>query len=94
LGGTVRCSRFLFCLLPCLACSDGNRAERARALPEATDFLPMVAETSALEQAQVVLRCEEGRIGAYLVAGAPAEVEWGEADARAVPLELDSVPSC
>jgi hypothetical protein len=90
----VRCSSFVWYLLPCMACSDVDRAERSGALPEAADFLPTVVESTTLEQTQLVLRCEDGRIGAYLVVGTPAEVESGEADARSVPVKLDSVPSC
>jgi hypothetical protein len=95
-------------LLVCLACSD--RGVRSGSIPEAADFLPMAADTapaaSALlidadtlglgdgEQPRLVLRCEHGRLGAYLVVGTQADVESGEIDDRAVVVRLDSAPSC
>lgn len=92
-------------LLVCVACSDGG--VRSGSLPEAADFLPMAgdsaepasslvvdADTLGDEQPRLVLRCEEGRLGAYLIAGTPAEVESGQIDDHAVVVRLDSAPSC
>lgn len=95
-------------LLVCVACSDGG--VRSGSLPEAADFLPMTTDSaepaSSLvidgdtlglgddEQPRLVLRCEEGRLGAYLVVGTPAEVESGQIDDHAVVVRLDSAPSC
>jgi hypothetical protein len=95
-------------LLVCLSCSDGG--VRSGSLPEAADFLPMAADSagppSSLvidadtlglgdgEQPRLVLRCEEGRLGAYLVVGTLAEVESGWIGDHPVAVRLDSTPSC
>ena len=92
-------------LLVCVACSD--RAVRSGSLSEEADFLPMAADSAELvssfvidedtlggDQPRLVLRCEAGRLGAYLVVGTPAEVESGRVDDRAVAVLLDSTPSC
>ena len=78
----------------CLACSDAS--VRSGSLPEASDFLPMAGDTaepvfplpvaqdtSGGQQPRLILRCEEGRVGAYLVL-----------DAQAVAVRLDSAPAC
>ena len=94
-------------LLLCVSCSDGGT--HSGSLPEPADFLPMVsgsAEASqpaaanvdtmppdSSEQPRLILRCEEGRVNAYIVANTPAP-ESHEADAHAVPVVLDSAPSC
>jgi len=99
---------FVLSLPVCVACSDGG--VRSGSLPEAADFLPAAADSaepaSSLvidgdtlglrddEQPRLVLRCEEGRLGAYLVVGTPAEVESGQIDHHAVVVRLDSAPSC
>jgi hypothetical protein len=46
------------------------------------------------EQPRLVFRCEEGRLGAYLVVGTLAEVESGQIGDQAVVVRLDSAPSC
>jgi hypothetical protein len=55
-----------------------------------------IRPASALERAepQLLLRCEGGRLGAYMVVATPADLESGAADARAVPVKLDSVVAC
>jgi hypothetical protein len=81
-------------LTVCVGCSDGN--VRSGSLPESADFLPMATDsaepasslavaldTVSGEQPRLILRCEEGRVGAYLVL-----------DAQAVAVSLDSAPSC
>jgi hypothetical protein len=104
----VRCLWFLPILLVWLACSDGG--VRSGALPETADFLPMAADTAAPlslpiidgdtlgtaggEQPRLVLRCEQGRLGAYLIVGTPAEAESDQLNNRAVPVWFDSAPSC
>jgi hypothetical protein len=104
----VRGSWLVWYLPLCVACSETG--ERSGTLPEAADFLPMGVDSgkpdssAAMdqdsmgaadgEQPRLVLRCEEGRVDAYLVVGTPAEVESGEVDARAVPVTLDSALSC
>jgi hypothetical protein len=81
-------------LTVCVGCSDAG--VRSGSLPESADFLPMAADSaepaSSLavdldtltgEQPRLILRCEEGRVGAYLVL-----------DAHAVAVSLDSAPAC
>jgi hypothetical protein len=97
---------WLLSLLVGTACTDG--AVRSGAVAEQADFLPTISDTGSealsgdseddslgnSEQPRLVLRCEEGRVGAYLIVGTPAEVESGRADDRAVPVRLDSAPRC
>ena len=97
---------WLLSLLACTACTDGP--VRSGTVAEPADFLPTISDTTfeALstrseddtlgnrEQPRLVLRCEEGRVGAYLIVGTVAEVESGRLDDRAVPVRLDSAPSC
>ena len=92
-------------LTVCLACSDGS--QRSGTLPETADFLPMVADsadsglslagegdTVGAEQPRLILRCENGRLGAYIVLGPPSETGMDPIDSRAVAVELDSAPAC
>ena len=92
-------------LLICVACSD--RGVRSGSLSQEADFLPMAADSAELvssfvinedtlggDQPRLMLRCEAGRLGAYLLVGTPAEVESGRVDDRAVAVLLDSTPSC
>jgi hypothetical protein len=83
-------------LLACTACTDG--AIRSGTAAEPADFLPTISDTTSealsTEQPRLVLRCEEGRVGAYIIVGTVAEVESGRVDDRAVPVRLDSAPSC
>jgi hypothetical protein len=46
------------------------------------------------EQPRLVLRCEQGRVSAYLVAGTPLLLDSAPTDGRVVPVLLDSEPSC
>jgi hypothetical protein len=66
------------------------------AADSAEPFSSLVFEGDGLgeEEPQLVLRCEEGRLGAYLVVGTPEEVESGQVDDHAVVILLDSAPSC
>jgi hypothetical protein len=80
-------------LIFCGACSNGGI--RSGSVPEAADFLPTVGDSIELDdQPRLVLRCEAGRLGAYLVVGAPQEVDSGQIDERAVVVRLDSAPAC
>lgn len=93
-------------LLICVSCSDGG--VRSGSLPDAADFLPTISDTTSeplstgseddtlgnREQPRLILQCEEGRVGAYLIVGTAAEVEFGRGDDRAVPVRLDSAPPC
>ncbi len=99
---------FVSSLLVCVSCSDTGI--RSGSLPEAADFLPMTTDSAEPassmvidgdtlgfgdgEQPRLVLRCEEGRLGAYLVVGTPAEGVSGQIDDHAVVVRLDSAPSC
>jgi hypothetical protein len=87
---------WLLLLVACVACTDGP--VRSGTVAEPADFLPTSrSEGDTLrnrEQARLVLRCEEGRVGAYIIVGTVAEVESGRLDDRAVPVQLDSTPRC
>jgi hypothetical protein len=97
---------WLLSLVAGTACTDG--AVRSGAVAEQADFLPTISDTTSeetlsggedhtlgtSEQPRLILRCEEGRVGAYLIVGTLAEVESGRLNDRAVPVRLDSVPSC
>ncbi len=98
---------FVSSLLVCVSCSDTG--VRSGSLPEAADFLPMTSDSAEPassmvidgdtlglgdgEQPRLVLRCEEGRLGAYLVVDTPEGVS-GQIDDHAVVVRLDSAPSC
>jgi hypothetical protein len=93
-------------LLAGIACTDG--AVRSGTAAEQADFLPTISDTASeplstgseddslgnREQPRLILRCEEGRVGAYLIVGSPAEIESGRVDDRAVPVQLDTAPAC
>jgi hypothetical protein len=97
---------WLLLLVACVACTDGP--VRSGTVAEPADFLPTISDTSSesltsrsegdtlrnREQPRLVLRCEEGRVGAYIIVGTVAEVESGRLDDRAVPVQLDSTPRC
>ena len=53
-------------------------------------LLPAEADTT-VEQPGVVFRCEEGRLGAYLVTAAG---DGGAYEDQMVPIQLDSAPGC
>ncbi len=69
------------CLLLSLGCSDG--AARSGSLPVAGE-----------EEPRLALRCEGGRVNAYLVVGPPGEAESGRMEDGAVRVDLDSAMSC
>jgi hypothetical protein len=97
---------WLLALLAGTACTDGP--VRSGTAAEQADFLPTISDTASeplstgseddspgnREQPRLILRCEEGRVGAYLLVGTPAEVESGRVDDRAVPVQLDSASTC
>jgi hypothetical protein len=99
---------FVAPLLVCLACSRGGI--HSGSLPETADFLPMIGDSvpveptvsgsqdsvvsDSSEQPRLVLRCEQGRVSAYLVAGTPLLLDSAPPDGRVVPVLLDSEPSC
>jgi len=67
------------CLLLWIGCSDR---------PEPSGFLDRESEPLLL------LRCQEGRITAYLTVDPPDEEEAGAIPDGAVPVQLDSTPPC
>jgi hypothetical protein len=82
-------------LLTCIACSPGSVPSGS--LPESADFLPVIAdslEEPAGDHPQLVLRCEEGIVAAYLVVGTSPEVGLDSSDGRAVRVQFDSTQSC
>ena len=98
---------FVASLLVCAACSRGDL--HSGSLPESSDFLPMIGDTVAAQSAiaeqdsvapdssqepRLVLRCEQGRVKAYVVAGAAALLESSDSANQVVPVLLDSTPSC
>jgi hypothetical protein len=70
------------CLLLALACSD-------RGVPSGSVALPAGDEPPTL-----ILRCQNGRVGAFLVAGGSLEAESGALPDQVVEVELDSAVSC
>lgn len=70
-------------LVPCFllwtGCSDG---------PVRSGFLERESEPTLL------LRCQEGRVTAYISLTPPEELEAGAIPDDAVPVELDSTPAC
>jgi hypothetical protein len=97
---------WLLLLLAGTACTDGP--VRSGPVAEQADFLPTISDTGSealstaseddtlgnREQPRLILRCEEGRVGAYLIVGTSAEVESGRVGDGAVPVRLDSAPPC
>ena len=62
-----------------------------------TGLLPLSGDTlpdSAGEQPRVVVRCEVGRLRAYVVMAAAQDGDSVGLDARAVPVTIDSAPRC
>jgi hypothetical protein len=67
------------CLLFWIGCSD---------VPVPSGFLDHEREPV------ILLRCQEGRVAAYITTDPPDDVEAGAVPEEAVPIELDSTPSC
>lgn len=82
-----------FCLFMVTGCSDGDiRSGIQRPVASASADIEVGAEVNlASEQPTVMLRCEEGRIGAYVVTG---EFEGEPAEDQMVRISLDSAPDC
>jgi hypothetical protein len=95
---------------PLLVCACSGGGIHSGSMPETADFLPMIGDSIAAqpsmvsnqdsvavdstEQPRLVLRCEQGRVSAYLVAGTPLLLDSAQSDGRVVPVLLDSQPSC
>jgi hypothetical protein len=69
----------LACSLLWIGCSDA---------PVPSGFLSREAEPVLL------LRCQEGRVTAYITLDPPADLERGPVPDDAVPIQFDSTPSC
>jgi hypothetical protein len=52
------------------------------------------ADGATGEQPRVVVRCEAGRLGAYLVMAGSETSDSAGLDERAVPVAIDSAPLC
>jgi hypothetical protein len=62
-----------------------------------TGVLPLSGDTLAdagEERPRVVVRCEAGRLGAYLVMDGSLDADSAGLDDRAVPVTIDSPPRC
>jgi hypothetical protein len=81
IGGPVSRKWLLPCLLLSLGCSDG--AVRSGSLAVQGEAEPTL-----------LLRCEAGRVNAYLVVGPPGEGGASQIEDGAVRVDLDSVVAC
>jgi hypothetical protein len=52
------------------------------------------SEVTTGEQPRVVVRCESGRVAAYLVMGETPDVDTAGLSERAVAVAMDSAPAC
>jgi hypothetical protein len=62
-----------------------------------TGLLALSGDTlpdSASERPQIMVRCEAGRLGAYVVMSGAQGRDSGRLDERAVPVAIDSAPRC
>jgi hypothetical protein len=80
-------------LLPCLllsnACSDRPVRSGSLSLPGNQDSVG-----GSESEPTLVLRCQNGRVSAYLVSGSPAEIATQQVQDGAVEVQLDSAPPC
>lgn len=51
-------------------------------------------DTLSGERPRVVVRCESGRVEAYLVMDGVGDADSNVLDERAIPVEMDSAPRC
>jgi hypothetical protein len=86
-------TRFGFVLFSLVAgCADGglrSGAQESLASPPADEVI--VEGSLAIEEPTVLFRCEEGKLGAYVVTG---DSEGEPAEVQMVRIDLDSVPDC
>jgi hypothetical protein len=80
---------WVFCLFLVSGCSEGTLRTGSISLI-AADSLDLPDP----EEPRVLLRCEQGRVDAYLVVGTAAEAEAGAIDERAVRIDLDTALFC
>ena len=88
--------RWPLCLAPLLGCSDAEirPTSAGHGLPVgmATGSLKPASDSIAEgEQPTVMFRCEEGRLGAYIVSSAP---DTEPSQDQMVRISLDSAPDC
>jgi hypothetical protein len=62
------------------------------AVDDTISALPATAREGDGEQPSVMFRCEEGRLGAYLVT--TVADDGGISEEQIVPISLDSAPGC
>ena len=62
------------------------------AVDDTISALPATAGDGDAEQPSVMFRCEEGRVGAYLVTTVAGD--GGMSEEQMVPISLDSAPAC
>lgn len=62
------------------------------AVDDTISALPAIAQDGDGEQPSVMFRCDEGRLGAYLVTTIAGDNETSEE--QMVPITLDSAPGC
>ena len=87
-------------LLGCSSSEARSDAETSPALPvvtgaavgDTTSAVPATEVDDEGEQPAVVFRCEEGRLGAYLVTTVAGD--GGLFEEQMVPISLDSAPGC
>ena len=81
-------------LLSSWGCTE--RSARSATVPESADFLPTVStnDSSKSEEPRLLIRCEGGRIGAYVVMERTSQTESDSGPVEAVPVSLDSTLAC
>lgn len=58
------------------------------------DSAEVTGSVAGGEQPRVVVRCEAGRLGVYVVMGGAENVDSAGLDESAVPVAIDSAPRC
>ena len=90
----VRRIAWVMMLLSSWGCTE--RSVRSATLPDKADFLPTISgsDSSRSEEPRLLIRCEGGRIGAYVVMEETSETESDSGPVEAVPVSLDSTLAC
>lgn len=81
-------------LLSSWACTE--RSARSAAVPERADFLPTTSsgDSSLQEGPRLLIRCEAGKLGAYVVVETAGEAGPDSGRVEEVPVSLDSTLAC
>jgi hypothetical protein len=88
----VRCIGLGVCVLMLVGCSNEEvRSGAQEPMASATADLVGAQMEPAGAQPTVLFRCENGRVGAYVVTG---EFEDQPTEDQMVPISLDSAPGC